>query len=79
MTYLEPTEEQRAHVLIQSNAHERLCTNKERRELTSISDSAWWRLEHANKVPPKIKLSVKKSAWRISSLLWFIKQLENPS
>ncbi len=77
MNYFEPTEEQRSSILASSNATEVLCNEKERRQITKISPASWWRLEKKGKaLPTKIKLSSNRSAWRKSSLLWYIHLLE---
>lgn len=77
MNYQEPTEKQRANILAASNETETLCQEKERREITKVSSPTWWRWSHQGKsLPTKIKLSSNRSAWRKSSLLWFIHLLE---
>ena len=78
MNYKEPTQIQRAKILAASNETETLCQEKERREITKISSPTWWRWSHQGKsLPTKIKLSSNRSAWRKSSLLWFIHLLES--
>lgn len=78
MQYEEPTQEQRAEILASSNEQESLCNEKERRRITQISAPSWWRLTQEKiPLPNKIKLSTNRSAWRKSSLLWFIHLLEN--
>ncbi len=77
MTYQEPTEKQRAVILAASNETESLCQEKQRREITKVSSPTWWRWSHQGMaLPAKIKLSSNRSAWRKSSLLWFIHLLE---
>lgn len=77
MSYKEPTQAQRAKILAASNETEALCQEKERREITKVSSPTWWRWSHQGKsLPTKIKLSSNRSAWRKSSLLWFIHLLE---
>ncbi len=78
MDYTEPTKNQRAEILSSSNATEVLCQEKERREITQVSSPTWWRWSHQGKsLPRKIKLSSNRSAWRKSSLLWYIHLLES--
>jgi predicted DNA-binding transcriptional regulator AlpA len=77
MNYKEPTQVQRSKILVASNEREALCNEKERREITKVSSPTWWRWGHQGKsLPTKIKLSSNRSAWRKSSLLWFIHLLE---
>ncbi|UUO23926.1 hypothetical protein FGD67_12355 [Colwellia sp. M166] len=77
MSYKEPTQAQRSKILAASNEKEALCQEKERREITKVSSPTWWRWSHQGKsLPTKIKLSSNRSAWRKSSLLWFIHLLE---
>jgi len=77
MKYKEPTQVQRAEILAASNEKETLCQEKQRREITQVSSPTWWRWNHQGKsLPTKIKLSSNRSAWRKSSLLWFIHLLE---
>jgi predicted DNA-binding transcriptional regulator AlpA len=77
MNYQEPTEKQRAVILAASNETESLCQEKQRREMTKVSSPTWWRWSHQGRaLPTKIKLSSNRSAWRKSSLLWFIHLLE---
>ncbi|PWS53248.1 AlpA family transcriptional regulator [Pseudoalteromonas sp. meg-B1] len=78
MNYKEPTQVQRAKILAASNETETLCHEKEHREITKVSSPTWWRWQHQGKaLPNKIKLSSNRSAWRKSSLLWFIHLLES--
>ncbi|MFT4850876.1 MAG: putative DNA-binding transcriptional regulator AlpA [Sediminicola sp.] len=77
MNYKEPTQAQRSKILAAANEKETLCQEKERREITKVSSPTWWRWLHQGKsLPTKIKLSSNRSAWRKSSLLWFIHLLE---
>lgn len=78
MLYKEPTEKQRSSILASSNENEALCQEKQRREITKISYPTWWRWgSEGRSLPTKIKLSSNRSAWRKSSLLWFIHLLED--
>lgn len=78
MNYKEPTQVQRAKILAASNETESLCQEKDRRKITQISAPTWWRWTQLGKaLPTKIKLSSNRSAWRKSSLLWFIHLLES--
>lgn len=76
MQYIEPSTTEREDILKSSNTSESLCNNKQRKDITNISDTTWWRLDKENKTPPKIKLSSHRCVWRMSSLLWFIDSLE---
>jgi len=78
MKYKEPTQVQRANILAAANETETLCQEKDRREITKVSSPTWWRWSNQGKsLPTKIKLSSNRSAWRKSSLLWFIHLLES--
>lgn len=78
MKYQEPSQEQRANILASSNEQESLCNEKERRRITQVSAPSWWRMIQKNTpLPTKIKLSSNRSAWRKSSILWYIHLLES--
>jgi len=70
MIYTEPTPEERSFILKTSNATERLVEKRERREITPEADTTVWRLIQDGEFPRPVKLTNKRSAWRVSSLLW---------
>ncbi len=77
MIYIEPTKIQRAEILAAANTTEVLCQEQERRQITQVSSPTWWRWSQQGRaLPNKIKLSKNRSAWRKSSLLWYIHLLE---
>ncbi len=77
MRYEEPTNMQRADILTAANTNETLCQERERRQITQVSSPTWWRWsQQGRSLPTKIKLSSNRSAWRKSSLLWYIHLLE---
>lgn len=48
---------------------DRLITNAQVRELTSLSRSSLWRLESAGKFPPRRALEASRRVWLLSDVL----------
>ncbi|MFT6438096.1 MAG: putative DNA-binding transcriptional regulator AlpA [Candidatus Azotimanducaceae bacterium] len=70
MKYVEPTPDQRVSVLIASNAQEKLILNDVRKQIVPLSDATIWRLIQLGEFPKPLKLG-RRSAWRMSEILWF--------
>lgn len=69
--YIEPTLEQRAKILDAYGKSERLVREAERKSITSVSNTTWWRLSQSKQVPPTRQIGKTKS-WLLSDLLFWI-------
>lgn len=67
------TPQQRAEILHRHRLTERLVDEKERRLITGISRSTWYRLEQEQRVPSSRKIDIKKR-YLLSELLFFLEQ-----
>lgn len=66
-------QERRAQILKVYGETERFICEAERRKITQISRTTWWRLFKENKVPPSSDLVHGKSLWLLSDiLLWIV-------
>jgi len=70
MKFVEPTPSQRLSTLKAANAEERYVLNDDRKDFVPLSDATIWRLIQNGKFPKPIKFG-RRSAWRLSDLLWF--------
>lgn len=68
MSYTEPTLAQRAEILTAYGESERLVREAERKQLTSVSNTTWWRLSRKGQVPVAKQVGTTKS-WLLSDLL----------
>lgn len=75
MKYTEPSNSQRLGVLQASNQTERMINCANLLEMCPISQATLWRLIQQDEFPKPYKIG-RRRAWRISSVLWFIQQLE---
>ena len=71
MTYTTPTLEQRAEILSIYGEAERLVRESERKHITSVSSTTWWRLTKQNQVPVAKQIGTSKS-WLLSDLLFWM-------
>lgn len=56
------------------NIEDRLIDEKERRRITGISKTTWWRRERQGLVPRKIR-GIRKALWRLSDIQSWIKSI----
>ena len=75
MRYIEPSSDQRLAVLKAANATDRLLDKAGLKEILPLSDPTIWRFTEAGQFPPTVKLG-RRSAWRLSSVLWYCELLE---
>ncbi|MBD6980571.1 hypothetical protein [Vibrio parahaemolyticus] len=68
MSYTEPTLTQRAEILNAYGESERLVRETERKQITSVSNTTWWRLSRKGQVPVAKQVGTTKS-WLLSDLL----------
>lgn len=47
---------------------DRICREKERRNITGVSSVQWWRNERSGKVPRRISIGIRSVGWRMSEL-----------
>ncbi|GLP95343.1 helix-turn-helix transcriptional regulator [Paraferrimonas sedimenticola] len=72
MQYIEPTNQQRAEILAASNVEvDRLVSTDERDSISPMSRTSLWRAINTGEFPKPVKLTARRRAWRLSSLLWF--------
>ncbi|HEM6843092.1 TPA: transcriptional regulator [Providencia stuartii] len=71
MSYTEPTLTQRAEILNAYGESERLVRETERKQITSVSNTTWWRLSRKGQVPVAKQVGTTKS-WLLSDLLLWI-------
>ncbi len=71
MTYTTPTLEQRAEILSIYGESERLVRENERKHITSVSSTTWWRLTKQNRVPVAKQIGTSKF-WLLSDLLFWM-------
>lgn len=67
-----PHPAERAAILAAYGESERLCREKERQHITSISRSRAWELERQGKFPIRRKLGNNSCAWLLSDLLLWV-------
>lgn len=73
MTFEAPTMKQRAQLLREYKQTERLIDEHERRIITNISTTTWWRMSKKHLVP-ECKLKGGRKYWLLSDLLhWIIR------
>ncbi|WP_368172471.1 helix-turn-helix transcriptional regulator [Aeromonas sp. R2-1] len=65
---------QRAQVLHCSGQCERLVREADRRAITGVTRTLWWKMEREGLAPKRVRLSIHCVAWRLSDLLWWIEQ-----
>lgn len=58
-------------ILVRYGESERLVSEPERRRITGISRTTWWRMEREGLTPPN-RIKRGKSAWLLSDLLAWI-------
>ena len=67
-------QERRAQILKVYGETERFICEAERRKITQISRTTWWRLFKEDKVPSASDVVQGKSLWLLSDiLLWMLK------
>ncbi|MGN7511542.1 MULTISPECIES: helix-turn-helix transcriptional regulator [Aeromonas] len=69
-----PSDEIRAQVLHCSGQCERLVREADRRAITGVTRTLWWKMEREGLAPKRVRLSIHCVAWRLSDLLWWIEQ-----
>jgi predicted DNA-binding transcriptional regulator AlpA len=47
---------------------DRFIDEKERRQLTTLSRSSWWRLERSGAVPKRRRIAPNRTAWLLSEI-----------
>ena len=73
-SFVPPSDEQRAQLLMRSGQCERLVREPDRRVITGVSRTQWWTLERKKVAPDKVRLGGNSVAWRLSDLLAWIDQ-----
>lgn len=69
--YLCAAPRERQQALQSANEKERLITEAQRRQITAISRSTWYRYEKGNKVPPPCK-NENCRRWLLSDILVYM-------
>lgn len=69
-----PTPEQRREMLAEyGEPYDRLCREKERQRITSISRSTAWMMENEGRFPARKTLGRNSCAWLLSDLLCWVR------
>ena len=55
---------------------DRIVSEPERRQLTGLSRSTWWRLEREGLVPKRRKLSRNRVGWSLAALMAWLDETE---
>ncbi len=52
---------------------DRIVKERERRYLTGVSRTQWWRLEQKGEAPPRVIIGANSVGWRLSDLVEWIR------